>query len=90
MTQEIDGSQAEQLEFIPCGQILQNNRREEKPSPAQTRDHMYLILEVKEAFLTTHVQKVSLKIKRGGGVARHPIVGDVNLLINLFTRIHFG
>ena len=39
--QEIDGPQAEHLEFVPCGQILQdedNSRREEKLSPAQVRD----------------------------------------------------
>ena len=36
--QEINGPQAEQLKFIPCGQILQNSRREEKLSPAQKRD----------------------------------------------------
>ena len=29
LRQEIDGPQAEQLEFVPCGQILQNSRREE-------------------------------------------------------------
>ena len=34
--QEIDGSQAEQLEFFPCGQMLQDE--EEKLSPAQIRD----------------------------------------------------
>ena len=30
----IDGPQAEQLEFVLCGQILQNSRRGEKPCPA--------------------------------------------------------
>jgi len=33
--QEIDGPQAKQLEFIPCGQKLHNSRR---LSPAQIRD----------------------------------------------------
>lgn len=34
--QEIDWLQAEQLEFFPCGQMLQDE--EEKLSPAQIRD----------------------------------------------------
>ena len=35
LRQEIDGPQAKQLEFIPCGQKLHNSRR---LSPAQIRD----------------------------------------------------
>ena len=33
----------------------------------ETKDHIFLILEVKETFLTTHVQKDSLKVKKGAG-----------------------
>ena len=61
----LDGSQAEQLESVPCGQILQyedNSKREEKLSPVQIRDHVFLILEVKEAFPTVHAQKSSLEV----------------------------
>ena len=53
MRQEIDGPQAEQLEFVTCGQILQDEEEEEL-SPAQIRDHIFLILKVKETFLTIH------------------------------------
>ena len=70
LSQEIDGPQAEQLEFFPCGQILQDEA-EEKLSPAQIRDHLFLILEVKETFPTTHVQKGSLEVKQGG-VSTYP------------------
>ena len=42
--------QAEQLEFVPCGQILEDDVEEEL-SPAQIRDHIFLILEVKETCL---------------------------------------
>ena len=41
LRQEIDGLQAEQLEFVPCGQILQdrdNSRAREELSPAQIKD----------------------------------------------------
>ena len=47
---------------------------------------MLLILEIKETFLATRAQKGSLRVKRG----HHPIVGDVNLPIGLFSRIHLG
>ena len=53
----LDGSQDEQLEFVPYGQILQyedKSKKEEKLSPAQIRDHVFLILEVKETFPTVH------------------------------------
>ena len=69
MRQEIDGPQAEQLEFVPpCGQIVQdedNSRRiiGEAGSCPDKRDHVFLIVEVKETFLT--VQKCSLEVKKG-------------------------
>ena len=50
------------MAFVHCGEILQNSRMEEKLSSAQVRDHPFLILEVMETVLTTHVQKVSLAI----------------------------
>ena len=42
---------------MPYGQILQyedKSKKEEKLSPAQIRDHVFLILEVKETFPTVH------------------------------------
>ena len=50
------------------------------------RDYIFLILEIKETFLATRAQKGSLKVKRG----HHPIVGDANLPIGLFTRLRLG
>ena len=47
----------------PCGQILQDEE-EEKLSPTQIRDHIFLVLEVKETFLTIHPLKGSLVVKR--------------------------
>ena len=80
LRQETDGPQAEQ--FLPCGQKLHNSRNATKAGwwrrldPAQIKDHIFLILEVKETSRTTHAQKGSLEVKREGG--GHPIVSDVN------------
>ena len=43
------------LEFVPSGQILQDEEEEELSS-AQLKDrpHVFLILKVKETFLTVH------------------------------------
>ena len=67
------GLQAEQLELVPCGQILQDedkSKREEKLSPAQIkeRDHVFLILKVKENFLAIHGPRAFLEVKGGGGI----------------------
>ena len=61
---EIDGPQAKQLEFVRCVQILQAEEEEEL-SPAQIRDQIFLILEVKKTFPSTHAQKSSWEVKRG-------------------------
>lgn len=62
-----------QLEFMPCGQKLQKiNRTIERGGwmgPAQIkykRDHIFLILEVKDTFLTAQEQKGTSKVKKGG------------------------
>ena len=49
--------QCEQLEFIPCGQELQNINKQDKerrlsPADIKIRYHTFLILDVKETFLT--------------------------------------
>ena len=46
---------SEQLEFVPCGQILQDEEQGEL-NPAQ----IFLILQVKETFPTVCVQLASL------------------------------
>ena len=51
--QEINGPQTEQLDIVPCEQVLQDEEKEELSS-AQIRDHIFLILKVKEPFPTTH------------------------------------
>ena len=38
LRQEVDGPQAEQLKFLPCGQILQKYQEGEECSPDQIRD----------------------------------------------------
>ena len=55
-------------------------REELSPAQITDRDHIFLILKVKENFLTIHAQKGSLGQKGS----------DVNLLIGLFARIHLG
>ena len=64
LRQETDGPQAEQLESVPSGQILQDEEEEEL-NPAQIRNHPFLILKVKDTFLTTHTQKGALEVKKG-------------------------
>ena len=88
--QEIDGPQSEQLEFVPCGQILQNGRREEKLSPVQIRDKRPHILHSRsQGDLPDYTHAEGLL---GGqkGRGRHLIVSDVNLPIGLFAGIHLG
>ena len=86
MRQETDGPQAQQPEFVSCGQILQDEE-EEKLNTVQIRDHIFLTLEVKESFLTTPVRKAPWRSKETGC---HLIASNVNLPIGLFTRIHLS
>ena len=48
----MDGSQAEELESVLCKLILHDEK--EELSPAQIKGHIFLILKVKETFLTVH------------------------------------
>ena len=69
MEQEVDGPQAEQLDFVPYRQIFQNSKSERRAELCQDKrlkNHIFLILKVKETFLTTHVQKGSFEVKRKG------------------------
>ena len=69
--QETGGPWAEQKESVSCGQTLQDegsSRSEEEWSPAQMRHHIFLILKLKETFLTAHVQKGSSGVRKGGGI----------------------
>ena len=86
MRQETDGPQAEQPEFVSCGQILQDEE-EEKLNTVQIRDHIFLILKVKETFLTTYVRKTPWRSKQKGC---HLIASNVNPSLSLFTRLHLG
>lgn len=66
--QKKDGSQSEQLESVPCEQMLQDkgsDRSKEELCPAWMKDrgHTFLMLEVKETFGTT--QKASSGVKEG-------------------------
>lgn len=61
MRQELDGLQAEQR---VCLLWTNTQSQEGKAEPAQVRDHIFLIPEVKETFLTIHTQKGSSKVKK--------------------------
>jgi len=53
----------------PVDRYSKTPRVREELSSAKIRDlknHIFLILKVKETFLTTHVQKGSLEVKRKG------------------------
>lgn len=43
----------------------------EELSPAQIKDHLFLIFEVKEIFLTTLAQKDFLEVQRRGAPTHH-------------------
>ena len=60
LRKKTDGSLAEQLESVPCGRILQDKdySRSKDPARIKDRDHIFLMLEVKETSQTTHIQKV--------------------------------
>lgn len=49
----IKGPQTEQWDIVPCGQVLQDEKKKEVSS-AQIRDHIFLMLKVKEPFPNTH------------------------------------
>ena len=53
MRQEINGPQTEWQDIVPCGQVLQDEEKEALSSD-QIRDHIFLILKVKEPFSATH------------------------------------
>ena len=72
LRQEIDGPQAEQLEFVSCAEILQNednSRREEELSPAQVRDkeatYFSFLRSRRPSRLHMH-RKTPWESKRGG------------------------
>ena len=61
----MDGPQAELPEFVPCESTQTAGVREEL-SPAQIKDRgrVFLILEVKETFLTSMHRKAPWRSKR--------------------------
>ena len=90
---EIDGPQAEQLEFVPCGQIHQdkdNGRREEKLSPAQIREKetTYSSFSKSRSPSRLHMRREAPWRSKGRGI--QTTVGDGNLPIGLFARVHLG
>ena len=65
MRQELDGLQAEQRVCLLWTDTPRRRQSQEgNAEPAQVRDHIFLILEVKEAFLTIHTQKGPSKVKK--------------------------
>ena len=59
----------------------------EELSPAQMKDHIFIILHIKKTFPTTHMQKGSLEVKNGGALAHS---SDVSQPIGLLARVHLG
>ena len=59
----------------------------EELSPAQMKDHIFIILHVKKTFPTTHMQKSPWRSKREGALAHS---SDGNQPIDLLARIHLG
>ena len=91
--QQTDGPQAAQLEFVLSGQILQeedNSRREEKLSSAQIKDKQatFSHSQGKGDLPTYTCAEMFLQGQKGR--VHHPTVGDVNLPISLFSRIHLA
>ena len=74
LRQEIDGSQGEQPESVPCGQILQdeeNSRSREELSPAQIREKettYFPFSRSRRSSQTTQAQKGTLGVKKRGVV----------------------
>lgn len=68
LRQEIEGPQAGQLELSPVDRYSKIAGAKEELSPAQInyRDHVFLILELKETIPTIHVQKDSSEVKKEG------------------------
>lgn len=68
LRQEVGRLQAE--EFSPCGQKVHKSRMvgEAGFCPGRYEIKIFFILEVKETSPTTHVQKGSLEVQKGGGV----------------------
>ena len=68
LRQEIDGPQAGQLELSPVDRYSKMGGAREELSPAQVkvRDSLFLILKVKETFLTIYAQKSTSEVKREG------------------------
>ena len=72
LRQEIEGSQVEQLEAVPCGQILQDKdsartKKELHSAGVKGRDHLFLTIEVEGTFGTTHWKKGSLGLRERRG-----------------------
>ena len=70
MKQEIDGSQ--NCNLLSVDRKLQDkdygrSKEELCPTWIKDRDHLFLILEVKETYRTTHSQKGSLGVREGRG-----------------------
>ena len=79
------------MELVPCGQTFQgeDNSKREKLGPAQ-RKRLHIPHSQGQGHLPNHTCTESLFRGKREGEGHHPITGDVNVPIGLFTRIHFG
>ena len=82
LRQETDGSQIEQVESVPCGQILQdkdNSRKEEKLSPVQIRGKKTTCSSFLRSRRPSNYMCTGRLLRGQIGRGHHHIVSDVNL-----------
>ena len=86
LKQETDGPQSG---VSPLWKKPYNSRmmEEARPCPDKIKDHIFLILELKE---TSGYMCAERHLGGQKGRGRQLIVGDVSLPSNLFTGLHLG
>ena len=71
LRQQTDGPQAEQLEFVPCGQILQDKDNSQRRGAAQIRDRPHIPHSRGQGGLPDYTGAESLLECQKGGDAPH-------------------
>ena len=80
---DLDGPQAEQLEFVPCGQILQNiDSRSERGAEPCPEKRPHVSHSPGQGDLPDYTRAERLLGGQKGC--------DVNLSIGVFARVHLG
>ena len=84
--QEIDGPQAEQLDFVPCGQIFQNTKSERRAELCQDKRFKKSHIPHSQGQGDLPNYTCAERLLRG---QRRVMLRDA-LPIGLFSRIHLG